>query len=123
MITTAQVPGRHAPLMLEEAAVRGMKLGAVIVDLAAPTGGNTAFTKPGEEVVVGGVTILAPLNLAAEVPFDASQLYARNGVNFVVNMVKKGELQLDADDEIVRETLVTHAGEVVHPRVRELLNV
>jgi H+-translocating NAD(P) transhydrogenase subunit alpha len=122
VVTTAQVPGRKAPLMLEEAAVRGMKPGAVIVDLAAPTGGNTALTKPGEDVVVGGVTILAPLNLAATVPLHASQLYARNVAAFLRLLVGEGgALTVNLADDVVAGACAVHDGKPVNPRVAALL--
>ena len=122
VVTTAQVPGRKAPLMLEEAAVRGMKRGSVIVDLAAPTGGNTALTKPGEEVVAGGVTILAPLNLAAAVPLHASQLYARNVAAFLKLLVGEGgAMTVNLADEVVAGACAVHDGKPVNPRVASLL--
>jgi NAD(P) transhydrogenase subunit alpha len=122
VITTAQVPGRRAPLMLEADAVRGMKSGAIIVDLAAPTGGNTALTKPGEDVVVNGVTILGPLNLAATVPLHASQLYARNVAAFLRLLVGEGgALTVNLNDEVVAGACAVHAGQAVNPRVAALL--
>jgi H+-translocating NAD(P) transhydrogenase subunit alpha len=122
VVTTAQVPGRRAPLMLEEEAVRGMKRGAVIVDLAAPTGGNASLTRPGEEVVVGGVTILAPLNLAATVPLHASQLYARNVAAFLKLLVGEGgALTVNLDDDVVAGACAVHGGSPVNPRVAALL--
>ncbi|MGA7990872.1 MAG: NAD(P) transhydrogenase subunit alpha [Thermoanaerobaculia bacterium] len=122
VITTAQVPGRKAPLMLEETAVRGMKSGAVIVDLAAPTGGNTALTKPGEDTVVNGVTILAPLNLAATVPLHASQLYARNVAAFLKLLVGEGgALSVNLNDDVVAGACAVHDGKPVNPRVAALL--
>jgi NAD(P) transhydrogenase subunit alpha len=122
VVTTAQIPGRRAPLMLEEQAVEGMKPGSVIVDLAAPTGGNTAFTRPGENTVVGGVTILAPLNLAATVPFHASQLYARNVAAFLKLLVGEGgALTVNLEDDVVAGACAVHAGQPVNPRVAALL--
>ncbi len=122
VVTTAQVPGRKAPLMLDEDAVRGMRSGALIVDLAAPTGGNTALTKPGEDVVVNGVTILAPLNLAATVPLHASQLYARNVAAFLKLLVGEGgALTVNLNDDVVAGACAVHAGKPVNPRVAALL--
>jgi NAD(P) transhydrogenase subunit alpha len=122
VVTTAQVPGRRAPLMLEADAVRGMRSGAVIVDLAAPTGGNTALTRPGEDVLVNGVTILAPLNLAATVPFHASQLYARNVAAFLKLLVGEGgALAVNLEDDVVAGACAVHGGLPVNPRVAELL--
>ena len=123
VISTAAVPGSTAPVLITAEAVRGMRPGSVIVDLAAETGGNCELTQPGETVAAEGVSILGPLHLAASVPFDASQMYARNVVSFLEHVLQEGELRLDRKDEIVRETLVTHEGEVVHARVRELLGL
>jgi len=122
VVTTAQVPGRKAPLMLDENAVNGMRPGAVIVDLAAPTGGNTASTRPGENTVVNGVTILAPLHLAATVPLHASQLYARNVAAFLKLLVGEGgALGVNLNDDIVAGACATHGGQPVNPRVAALL--
>jgi NAD(P) transhydrogenase subunit alpha len=121
VITTALVPGRRAPLLLDEAGVRGMKPGSVVVDLAAPNGGNCAFTRPDEDVEVNGVHVLGPTNLASEVPVDASRMFSRNVVNLVSHLVKEGKLALDLEDEITKGALVAHGGEVVHPAVRPLL--
>jgi len=123
VITTAAVPGRKAPVLITTDMVAGMPPGSVIVDLAAERGGNCQATRPGETVVEGGVTILGPLNLAAEVPHDASQMYARNVTAFLLHLVKDGALRLNLEDEITRETLVTHDGRVVHSRVREAAGV
>ncbi len=100
-----------------------MAPGSVIVDIAAERGGNCELTRPGETVVAGGVTILGPLNLPSTIPYHASQMYAKNIATFLKYLIKDGKLALDREDEIVRETLVTHAGEVVHPRVREMLGL
>ncbi|HEY8476244.1 MAG TPA: Re/Si-specific NAD(P)(+) transhydrogenase subunit alpha [Chloroflexota bacterium] len=121
VITTAVVPGKRAPVLITEEMVRGMPLGAVIVDLAAERGGNCELTRPGETVQRHGVTILGPTNLPATVPFHASQLYAKNVSTFLLHVLKGGALQLD--DEITRETMVTRDGAVVHQRVRELLGL
>jgi NAD(P) transhydrogenase subunit alpha len=122
VITTAAVPGKKAPLLFTGDMIRGMRRGSVIVDLAAETGGNCALTHPGETVEVHGVTIIGPLNLPATVPHHASMLYARNVSAFLLNLVREGALRIDWEDPIIRDTLVTHGGEVVHPRVRDLLN-
>jgi NAD(P) transhydrogenase subunit alpha len=121
VITTALVPGRRAPLLLDEAGVRGMKPGSVVVDLAAPNGGNCACTKPGEDVVVNGVHVLGPTNLASDLPVDASRMFSRNVVNFVSHLVQEGKLTLDLADEITKGALVAHAGEVVNAAVRSQL--
>lgn len=123
VITTAAVPGATAPLLVTGEAVRRMRPGSVIVDLAAETGGNCELTRPGETVDVGGVTILGPLNLASTIPYDASHMYARNIAAFLSIMHRDGVLHLDLDDQILRETLVTHDGKVVHSKVRELLEM
>jgi NAD(P) transhydrogenase subunit alpha len=117
VITTAQVPGRRAPLLLTEAAVAGMKHGSIIIDLAGATGGNCALSKPDESVDVNGVTIIAPLNLPASVPVHASQLYSRNITAFLTPLIKDGELQLDMSDDVVGPSCVTHQGEWKNQRV------
>ena len=122
VICTAAVPGKRAPLLLSAEAVRGMAPGSVIVDLAAESGGNCELSKPDQTVLDGGVTILAPTNPASEAPFDASQMYSRNVSTFLLAMVRNGQFTPDLDDQIVRETLVARDGQVIHPRVRELLD-
>jgi NAD(P) transhydrogenase subunit alpha len=123
VITTAAIPGSQAPVLITEQAVREMRPGAVIVDLAADTGGNCELTRAGETVEVNGVTIMGPRELAATVPFDASQMYARNVTTFLQELLPEGDVQLDLENEVLRETLVTRDGEVVHPRVRDLLEL
>jgi len=122
VICTAAVPGKRAPLLLSAEAVRGMAPGSVIVDLAAESGGNCELSKPDQTVLDGGVTILAPTNPASEAPFDASQMYSRNVSTFLLALVRNGQFSPDMDDQIVRETLVARDGQVIHPRVRELLD-
>ena len=112
VITTAAIPGKRAPVLITADAVRGMKPGAVIVDLAAETGGNCEVTEPGKDVRRDGVVILGPLNLPSTVPLHASQMYARNVASFLLHVVQDGRLNLDFSDEIIRETCVTHAGEI-----------
>jgi len=121
VITTAAVPGKKAPVLITEEMVRRMSPGSLIVDIAAERGGNCALTRAGEVVDEAGVRIFGPVNLASAVPYHASQMYARNIATFLKHLIKDGQLALNAEDEIVRETLVTHGGEVVHPRVRELV--
>ena len=122
IITSAQVPGRSAPLLVTAEAVAGMKRGSVIVDLAGASGGNCALTKPDEEVHHNGVTILAPLNLAATVPMHASQLYSRNVTAFLQLLITaEGELQINLADDVVGPTCVAHDGKVLHPRVAAAL--
>lgn len=121
VITTAAIPGRKSPVLITADMVKGMAPGAVIVDLAAERGGNCELTRADETVVIDGVTVLGPTNLASSVPYHASQLYAKNIATFLLHLFKAGSLQLSLDDEITRETLVTHEGQVVHSKVREAL--
>ncbi|HLH18067.1 MAG TPA: Re/Si-specific NAD(P)(+) transhydrogenase subunit alpha [Bryobacteraceae bacterium] len=121
VITTAAVPGRRAPVLVTREMVERMEPGSVIVDIAAERGGNCELTCPGQVVETGGVRIHGPVNLPSTVPYHASQMYAKNIATFLKYLIKDGALALNLEDEIVRETLVTHAGEVVHPRVRELM--
>jgi len=121
VITTAQVPGRPAPRLIRRAAVDAMRPGSVLVDLAAPAGGNCELTQPGVTQHIGGVTLLAPLNLPAEVPGDASALYARNILNFLGLIAKKGALTIDLADEVLAGACVAHEGKPVNPRVAKLL--
>ena len=121
IITTAQVPGRPAPLLVTEEAVNGMKRGAVIVDLAGATGGNCEVARAGETIERDGVFIMSPLNLAATVPVHASQLYSRNVTAFLSPLIKDGELSIDMTDDVVGPAAVTHKGDYVHPRVAAAL--
>jgi NAD(P) transhydrogenase subunit alpha len=121
VITTAQVPGARAPVLIDEAAVRGMRPGSVIVDLAAEGGGNCALTRAGEEVRAHGVLVLGPINLPAEHALHASQLFSRNLQNFLVHLAPEGKLVLDLEDEVTRGPLLTHQGEVMHEGVRARL--
>jgi NAD(P) transhydrogenase subunit alpha len=122
VITTAQVPGRRAPLLMSEEAVNGMKRGSIIVDLAGSTGGNCALSQPDVTVERDGVTIVAPTNLPATVPVHASQLYSRNVTSFLSLLIKNGELQIDMNDDVVGPSCVTHQGQIVNQRVASLLN-
>jgi NAD(P) transhydrogenase subunit alpha len=117
IITTAQVPGRRAPLLMDEAAVDGMKRGAIVIDLAGSTGGNVEPSKADEVVERAGVTILAPTNLPATVPVHASQLYSRNVTAFLSLLIKDGELNIDMNDDVVGPSCVTHEGNWVNSRV------
>jgi NAD(P) transhydrogenase subunit alpha len=112
VITTAAIPGRPAPRLIPASAVRAMRPGSVIVDLAADTGGNCELTRPGEDVVENGVVVLGPTNLASEMPSDASRLYARNVVSLLTHLAPEGELRLDFDDEIIGGACVTRRAEV-----------
>ncbi len=122
VITTAQVPGRRAPLLMTEEAVNGMKRGSIIIDLAGATGGNCAFSQADVTVERDGVTIVAPTNLPATVPVHASQLYSRNITSFLSLLIKNGELQIDLNDDVVGPSCVTHQGQIVNQRVASLLS-
>lgn len=117
VITTAQVPGQRAPLLLSSDAVARMAPGSVVVDLAAERGGNCELTRPGETVTAHGVTVIGPLNLASTVPHHASFMFSRNACTFLDSILREGRLHLDVTDEIVRETLVVRDGELLHPRI------
>ncbi|HEY7316935.1 MAG TPA: Re/Si-specific NAD(P)(+) transhydrogenase subunit alpha [Candidatus Binatia bacterium] len=113
VITAALVRGRHAPVLITEEMVRGMRPGSVIVDLASAQGGNCALTEADKEVVKHGVTILGPTNLPSTMPFHSSQMYARTVTNFLMHLLQDGKICMDLDDEMTRATLVTHQGEIV----------
>jgi NAD(P) transhydrogenase subunit alpha len=121
VITTAAVPGRRAPLLVTGDMVKGMRPGSVIVDLAADAGGNVELTKAGEDVEVGGVTIIGTRNVPSTMPLHASQLYARNVANLLLHLVKDGAIVLDFEDEITKGCCVTHGGEIVNERAKQLL--
>ncbi len=123
VITTAVVPGKKAPVLITAEMVKGMAPGSVILDLASERGGNCELTQSGKIVVEYGVTIIGRINIATEVPYHASQMYARNITAFLLHLVKDGKLQLDLQDEITRETLLTRDGEIVNQRVREFLSL
>jgi len=119
VVTTAVVPGKKAPVLVTAEMVKGMAPGSVIFDLAAERGGNCELTRAGETIVAHGVTIIGRINIAAEVPYHASQMYARNLTSFLLNLVKDGKMRPASEDEIIRETLLTRDGEIVNARVRE----
>jgi NAD(P) transhydrogenase subunit alpha len=122
VITTALIPGKRAPMLITAEAVAGMQPGSVIIDCAAERGGNCELTQANKRVVSeNGVTVLGPTNLPADVPHDASVMYAKNVVAFLQLLVKDGKLVVDEDDEIIRGTMVTKDGEIVHKRVLESL--
>jgi NAD(P) transhydrogenase subunit alpha len=122
VVTTAQVPGRRAPVLMDEAAVKGMKRGSIVIDLAGATGGNVSGSKADEEVELDGVTILAPTNLPATIPVHASQLYSRNVTSFLNLLIKDGELNLDMNDDVIGPSCVTHEGKWMNQRVAAALN-
>ncbi len=123
VITAAVIPGKKSPVLITEDMVKGMAPGSVVFDLAAERGGNCELTRPGETIIVHGVTIIGNINVASGVPYHASQMYARNITSFLTYLVKDGKLQLNMQDEIIRETLVTRDGEIVNQRVREFLSL
>jgi NAD(P) transhydrogenase subunit alpha len=123
VITAAVIPGKKSPVLITADMVKGMAPGSVIVDLAAERGGNCELTRTGETIVTQGVTIIGAINLASSVPYHASQMYARNLMTYLTYMVKDGKLQMNLQDEITRETLVTNAGEIVNARVRDFFKL
>jgi H+-translocating NAD(P) transhydrogenase subunit alpha len=118
-VTTAQIPGRRAPLLLTAQAVENMKPGAVIVDMAGESGGNCELTEAGQTVERHGVKIIAPVNLPGEMPDHASQLYARNVAALLELMVKDGNLELDFEDEVIAGACITRGGEIVHEGAKQ----
>ncbi len=123
VITTAAIPGKRSPLLLTADAIEGMQPGGVIVDLAAERGGNCELTRADERVVHNGVVIHGPSNIASDIPQHASLMFSNNVTKFILNLVKKGEVDLNREDEIIRETLVTYRGDVTLQRVRDALNL
>jgi NAD(P) transhydrogenase subunit alpha len=123
VITTAVIPGKKAPILVTEEMVKGMAPGSVIVDLAAERGGNCDITEAGKTVVKHGVTVIGPINPASGVPYHASMMYARNITSFLTHLIKDQKLNLNLEDEIVRETLVARGGEIVNARVREFFTL
>ena len=121
VITTAAIPGKKSPVLITAEMVQGMMPGSIIVDLAAERGGNCELTKADETVVENGVTIVGPTNLPSTVPLHSSQMYARNLITFLKEIVKDGAVNIDMENEVHAGTLLTHQGEVCHPRVKELL--
>jgi NAD(P) transhydrogenase subunit alpha len=118
VITTALVPGQRAPVLIEESAVRGMRPGSVIVDLAAEKGGNCACTEADRAVLAHGVRVLGPTNLPSDLATNASQLYARNLVTLLLHLLRDGRIALDLEDEITRGALLTHEGAIANEAVR-----
>jgi len=123
VITAAVVPGKKSPVLVTKEMVAKMAPGSVIMDLAAERGGNCELTRPGEKIVEHGVTIVGWFNLASAVPYNASQLYARNIGSFLAHLIQDGKLRLNLDDEIIRETLATRDGQIVNQRVREFFKL
>lgn len=124
VITTAAVPGAKSPILVTEEMVKAMKPGSVIVDLAAERGGNCDLTKAGETVVENGVLIIGPTNVPSSVPFHASQMFGKNMENLLNLLLDdNGDLQLDFEDQIVTDTVISHDGDVPHARLREMLGL
>lgn len=123
VISAAVIPGKKSPVLVTADMVKGMAPGSVIVDLAAERGGNCELTRVGETVQAEGVTIIGTINLASTVPYHASQMYSRNLSNFIAYIVKDGKLQLNQQDEIIRETMVTRGGEIVNARARDFFKL
>ena len=123
VITTAAIPGKKSPVLITADMVKGMPSGAVIIDLAAERGGNCELTQCDKTVVEHGVTIMGPANLPASVPFHASQMYSRNIQTLLLHLVKDGALNLDMEDEITAGCVITTGGEIVHPRIRDLMQL
>jgi NAD(P) transhydrogenase subunit alpha len=121
VITTASVPGRPAPRIVTTEMVEQMKPGSVVIDLAAEGGGNCELTVPSEKIDHNNVTVYGPVNVPSMLSAHASEMYARNLFNFVSPMIKDGELMLDWDDEVITESCLTHAGEIRHARIRQLV--
>ncbi len=119
VIAAAVIPGKKSPVLVTADMVKGMAPGSVILDLAAERGGNCELTERGKTVIKHGVTIIGAINLASGVPYHASQMYARNITSFLTHLIEDQKLNLNLEDEIVRETLLTRGGEIVHQRVRE----
>ena len=121
VITTAMVPGKRAPVLITKDMVKKMKKGSVIIDLASERGGNCELTKPGKTVRAEGVTIIGAINLPSDLPKDSSQMFSRNVSNFLALLVKGGEMKINMEDEIVKETLLFDRGKLVNERIKEML--
>ncbi|HRX78306.1 MAG TPA: Re/Si-specific NAD(P)(+) transhydrogenase subunit alpha, partial [Pirellulaceae bacterium] len=123
VITTAAIPGKQSPLLITADAVKGMAPGGVIVDLAIERGGNCELSQADTRVVEHGITILGPTNLPSEIPNHASQMYSNNVTKFLLNLVKDGKVALNLEDEIIRDTLVAHDGQLLNSRMRDILGM
>ncbi len=123
LITTAAIPGKKAPRIISDAMVQKMKLGAVVVDMAAESGGNVEGTVAGEKVWVHDVLVIGPTHIPSRMPVHASEMFAKNVFNFISPFIADGALTLDWDDEVVAGTCLTHAGEVRHAGVRQVLGL
>jgi H+-translocating NAD(P) transhydrogenase subunit alpha len=124
VITTAQIPGKKAPILITNPMLDKMRNGSLVIDLAAATGGNTEVTKNNETVRYKGVSIVGNSNLPATMPYDASKLYGKNVVNFLQLIIdKEGNLNLNWNDDLVKGSCITHEGQVIHERVKALVKV
>ena len=121
VITTAAVPGKRAPILISRDIFENLRPGSVVVDLAAEKGGNCSLTRPGEQTVVDGVTVIGPVNLPSQVPLHASQMYSKNITTFLRFLLQDGGLSVDTSDEIIRGSLVAHGGRLVNPAVLKAL--
>jgi NAD(P) transhydrogenase subunit alpha len=121
VVTTASVPGRPAPKIITRSAIERMRPGSVVVDIAAEQGGNCELTRPGEVVDHGGVQIIGALNLPSQLAYNASEMYARNLLNFLKPAINKGELAIDWNDEVFAQSCLTHDGTVRHEPTRKML--
>ena len=122
VITTASIPGRAAPRIITREMVEAMKPGSVVVDLAAESGGNCELTEAGRTVNHGGVLVAGPTNIASSIPIHATEMYAKNLLNFLTPQIKEGALELDWEDEVLIGSVLTHAGEVRHEPTRAQLD-
>jgi NAD(P) transhydrogenase subunit alpha len=123
LITTAGVPGKKAPVIINESMVAGMKPGAIVVDMLAENGGNVAGTVAGKEVRVGPAHIVGPVNLPSRMPVHTSEMYSKTLLNFIAPMLQEGLLKLDWEDEVISGACLTHEGEVKHPMVKQVLGL
>ena len=123
VVTTAAIPGRKAPVLVTTEMVEAMQPGSVVVDLAAERGGNCETTQPGRTIDHQGVAVLGPCNLPSDIPVHASEMFSKNIVTFLQLLVQDGKLNIDTDDEIIRETLLTRSRDVINNRVRALLDM
>jgi H+-translocating NAD(P) transhydrogenase subunit alpha len=121
VITTAAIPGKKAPVIVTREMVARMKYGAIVVDMAAESGGNCELTQPGEHIIANDVNIHGPLNLPSRMPTHASELYSRNLYNFLSPFIKEGQLTLDWSDEVITQTALCHNGQIVHPTVQIIM--
>lgn len=121
VITTAAIPGKKAPVIITKEMVGRMKYGAIIVDMAAESGGNCELTQPGEHIIANDVNIHGPLNLPSRMPTHASELYSRNLLNFLSPFIKEGKMTLDWDDEVLSGTVLCRDGQTVHTTVKQVL--